>query len=244
MPVEVRYEMLKSHHKTAEKRYTPLANEVITGTFCGDYDYVLGLLRDCYFPTREGVANFHDAYVDALMMAGQKKGSEGKYTEAITLYKKAFEYPENQQVFLVDKRVPRDAQTYYMIGEAYEMSGQKSKAKEAYKMASGVRVKKTEYRYWQALALAKLGRQDETTAIFEAIEKQGREGIVDSVFNFYGAEGTTGQTVETINTKSYYIMGLGQLGQGKIAEALESFEKSLECRPNNLWADFMMKTNK
>ena len=131
-----------------------------------------------------------------------------------------------------------------MIGEAYEKAGQKSKAKEAYKMASAVRVKKTEYRYWQALALDKLGRSEEARAIFEAIEKQGRDGVVQSVFNFYGAEGTTGQTVETVNTKSYYLMGLGQLGQGRKAEALESFGKSLECRPNNLWADYMMKTNR
>ena len=39
-------------------------------------------------------------------------------------------------------------------------------------------------------------------------------------------------------------MGLGQLGQGKKEEALESFAKALECRPNNLWADFMMNINK
>lgn len=244
VPVIIRYNMLKSHHETCVKRYTPLANEVITGTFCGDYDYVLGLLRDCYFPTREGVANFHDVYVDALTMAGLKKCSEGLYKDAISLFGEAFEYPENQQVFIVDKRVPRDAQTYYYIGSAYEKAGMKSKAKEAYKKSSEVRVKKTQYRFWQALSLEKLGRQDLAKTIFYDLEDQGRKSIVTSVFNFYGAEGTTGQTVETVNTEAFYMMGLGQLGLGRNADAARSFSKSLECRPNNLWASYFLEKMK
>ena len=241
VPVSERYAMLKSHHETAMGRYTPLANEVVTGTFCGDYDYVLALLRDCYFPTREGVANFHDSYADALMMAGLDKVSKGLYSEAVELYAKAFEYPENQQVFLVDKRVPRDAQTWYYMGEASEKAGQKAKAREYWRKASEVRVKKTEYRFWQALALRRLGRETEAMELFRNLESSGRGAIVESVFNFYGAEGTTGQTVETVNTKAYYTMGLGLLGQGDRVGAAEAFRKALECRPNNLWADYMLK---
>ncbi|MBQ7194470.1 MAG: DUF5107 domain-containing protein [Bacteroidales bacterium] len=241
VPVSDRYAVLKSHHATAVKRYTPLANEVITGTFCGDYDYVLGLLRDCYFPTREGVANFHDSYVDALLMAGLSKETGNDFSAAIDLFAKAFEYPENQQVFLIDKRVPRDAQVYYYMGEAAEKAGQKTRAKEYYRKSAEVRVKKTEYRYWQALAMLKLGRVAEAGEIFVSLEEQGRRGIVKAVFNFYGAEGTTGQTVETVNTKAYYLMGLGLLGQGKSEAAAEAFRKALECRPNNLWADYFLK---
>ncbi|MBQ9893577.1 MAG: DUF5107 domain-containing protein [Bacteroidales bacterium] len=241
VPVCERYSMLKSHHETAVKRYTPLANEVITGTFCGDYDYVLQLLQDCYFPTREGVANFHDAYADALMMAGLDKESKGLYKEALSLYARAFEYPENQQVFLVDKRVPRDAQTWYMMGHASEKAGMRSKAREYYKNASEVRVKKTEYRYWQAMALRKIGRSAEAEDLFRDLESNGSGAIVESVFNFYGAEGTTGQTVETVNTKAYYMKGLGMLGLGDQAGAAECFRKALKCRPNNLWADYMLK---
>ncbi len=241
VPVSERYALLKSHHGTAVKRYTSLANEVITGTFCGDYDYVLSLLHDCYFPTREGVANFHDSYVDALLMAGLSKESIGDYGAALDLYAQAFKYPENQQVFLVDKRVPRDAQVYYYMGAAAEMAGQKARAREYYKKAYEVRVKNTEYRYWQALAMLKLGRETEAKEIFVSLEEQGRSGVVKTVFNFYGAEGTTGQTVETVNTKAYYLMGLGLLGQGKRTAAAEAFRKSLECRPNNLWADYFLK---
>ena len=87
----------------------------MTGTYVGDCDRVLGLLRDCYFPTREGVANFHDIYVDAVLTAGVAKAGKGDYAAAAGLMQKAFEYPENHQVFLYDTRTPRDAQIYAMI---------------------------------------------------------------------------------------------------------------------------------
>ncbi|MGN0188858.1 MAG: DUF5107 domain-containing protein, partial [Candidatus Cryptobacteroides sp.] len=82
-PVSERYELLKSRHSTAVKRYYPLAQEVVTGTYMGDYDYVLELLDKCYFPTREGVANFHDIFVDALLLAGREKETAGDTGEAI-----------------------------------------------------------------------------------------------------------------------------------------------------------------
>lgn len=81
--VQVRYDLLKSRHAVCTKRYSPLAGEVTAGIFVGDYDYVLKLLKECYFPTREGVANFHDVYVDALLLAGEEKFAAGQRKEAL-----------------------------------------------------------------------------------------------------------------------------------------------------------------
>ena len=64
------------------------------------------------------MANFHDNFVDALILAGEEKIAEGKVEQAVTLYKKAFTYPENHQVFLVDERATHDAQINYCLGEA------------------------------------------------------------------------------------------------------------------------------
>ncbi len=238
--VKTRYELLRSRHEVCVKRYYPLAAEVITGTMVGDYDYVLGLLRNCYFPTREGVASFHDVYVDALLLAGKQKLSEGKAKEAIALYEEAFRYPENHQVFYVDTRVPRDAQIYWMIADAYEQSGNRSKAQLNYKKAAEVNVKKTDYRYWQALALRKLGKKAEADALFRALVDAGKARMVDHVISFYGAEGTTGDSVESVNTKAYYTLGLGELGLGNKAEAARCFEKSVGLNPYNLWSKEML----
>lgn len=240
--VRTRFELLKSHHSTCVKRYYPLAAEVITGTFVGEYDYVLDLLRNCYFPTREGVANFHDVYVDALVLAGQKKLSEGDAKGAISLYQEAFKYPVNHQVFLVDERTPRDAQIWWNIGQAYESMHQKSKAMAAYKKAAAVADKGTDYGYWKGLAMMKTGNAAGAKALFESLVASGKAGIVTEFVNFYGAEGTTGSTVENINTKAYYTMGLGYLGLGDKEKAAECFRESVRLKIDNLWPNVMLKT--
>ena len=240
--VEKRYEILKSNHKTAVKRYYPLAQEVVTGTFIGEYDYVLDLLENCYFPTREGVASFHEVYVDALLCAGYQKAAVGDCKGAIELYNKSFEYPMNHQVFLVDERSPRDAQAYYFIGEAYEKMGQKSKAKTYYKKATEVDTKLSFCRYWKGLALEKLGRKAEAKAIYEALLSEGKAAIVEDIVSFYGAEGTSSLTVEGINTMAYRMMGLGYLGLGDKAQAQNCFQTSLDLKNDNLWSKFMLST--
>ena len=240
--VEKRYEILKSHHKTAVKRYYPLAQEVVTGTFVGEYDYVLDLLENCYFPTREGVASFHEVYVDALLCAGYQKTAAGDCKGAIELYNKSFEYPMNHQVFLVDERSPRDAQAYYFIAQAYEKMGQKSKAVTYYKKAVEVDTKLSFCRYWKGLALEKLGRKAEAKAIYEALLSEGKAAIVEDIVSFYGAEGTSSLTVEGINTMAYRMMGLGYLGLGDKAEAQKCFQTSLDLKNDNLWSKFMLST--
>lgn len=239
--VQKRFDILKAHHTTAVKRYYPLAMEVVTGTFVGEYDYVLSLLKDCYFPTREGVANFHDVYVDALLMAGLQKVSEGKTEEAVALYQKGFEYPENHQVFLVDTRTPRDAQIYVFIAEAYKTAGKHAKANQYYKKAAGVGVKETNYRYWQAKALLALGDKTSAYTLLQAMVEEGKAAEVEDIVNFYGAEGTTGASVDGLNANAYYTQALGHLGLGNTQQAQSLFKKASALIPSNLWFNYFAK---
>ena len=243
-PVQERYDLLKSHHATAEKRYYPLAQEVITGTYVGDYDYVLDLLDRCYFPTREGVANFHDNFVDALILAGEEKIAEGKVEQAVTLYKKAFTYPENHQVFLVDERATHDAQINYCLGEAYAALGQDAEAEKYWKLAAEQDYElkgSKDFRYWTGLALERLGRKAEAEAIFSALVADGEAAVVTQHVNFYGAEGTTGVTVDIINSAAYYTQALGHLGLGHRGKAKRLFAEVQRLKPDHLWANEFMK---
>ena len=239
--VQFRHDLLKSHHETAVKRYYPLAGEVITGMFTGDFDYILDLLENCYFPTREGVANFHDIYMDALLLAGADKLARGDAEGAIALYSKAFDYPENHQVFYVDGRVPHDAQVYCALAEAYAALGDAANEKANYEKAVQVNVRKTDYRYWKGVALKALGRKAEAKALFRELVDEGRKGIVTDFVNFYGAEGTTGETVATVNTRAYLTMGLGYKGLGRPFKARSCFKKAVSLKPDNLWADVMLR---
>lgn len=241
--VQKRFKILKSNHETSVKRYYPLAQEVVTGTFVGEYDYVLDLLQNCYFPTREGVASFHEIYVDALMCAGYDKYNSAQYKEAIKLYEKSFLYPENHQVFLVDERSPRDAQAWYFIAEAYAKLGQKSKAKAYYQKATMVDTKVSFCRYYKAAALEKIGKINEAKTIYTQLVENGKAAIVKDIVSFYGAEGTSSLTVEGINTQAYLLMGFGYYGLNDKAKAKECFAEALKLKNDNLWAKFMLENN-
>lgn len=237
----IRHDLLKRLHDTAVKRYYPLAAEVITGIFTGDYDYTLDLLKNCYFPTREGVANFHDIYVDALLMAGTDRIDRGLFDEGVALMEKSFEYPENHQVFLVDTRTPRDAQIYCYLADAHAAKGNKSKAKTYYKKAAAVNTGATDYRFWQAKALEALGNKDAATELYKALKSQGADGIVTDYVSFYGAEGTTGNSVEAINTKALYTKALGELGLGETDAARADLAQAVKLKPDHLWANAILK---
>lgn len=243
-PVRERYDLLKSHHDTGIKRYYPLAQEVVLGTYCGDYDYVMDLLDKCYFPTREGVANFHDNFVDACILAGQKKMKDGDVEGAIALYKKAFTYPENHQVFLVDERATHDAQINYELGVAYEKLGNADEAGKYFRLAADQDFKlkgSQDYRFWTGLALKKLGRKAEAREIFKKMVSEGKNAVITEYINFYGAEGTTGATVEGKNSAAYYTQALGYMGLGRNAMARHCLKKVKTLKPDHLWANEFLK---
>ena len=77
--------------------------------------------------------------------------------------------------------------------------------------------------------------------MFDGLVESGKSGVVTEFVNFYGAEGTTGSTVEGINTKAYYTMGLGYLGLGETSEAKKCFEESVRLKIDNLWPNVMLK---
>ena len=238
LPVSERYAMLKANHATAEMRSGSLIAECVNGIFCGDYDRVLGFMRTKYFPTFEGAKNFHDYYVDALLLKGAELEKAGDVAGAIKLYEETEEYPAAHQVFVeLTKRRPRDTQVWYTMGCAYEKLGDAAKAKSFFERAAAVDTLRTDYCYWKALCLKKLGRVAEARAIGEQMVKKGGVHFDDYV-DFFDYEGNRyGSTKDFKNASATYTRGLGLLLLGDAAAAKASLAECLKLKADHLWAD-------
>lgn len=81
----------------------------------------------------------------------------------------------------------------------------------------------------------------EAEAIFSALVADGEAAVVTQHVNFYGAEGTTGVTVDIINSAAYYTQALGHLGLGHRGKAKRLFAEVQRLKPDHLWANEFMK---
>jgi len=236
-PVAERYELLKAHHETAAKRSGSLVAEIVTGIACGDYDRVLGFLRTKYIPTFEGAANMHDIYVDALLGKAAELEKAGDLKGALGLYEETEEYPANQQVFIeLTKRRARDAQVWHLTGCVYEKLGNAAKARDLFARSAAVDTLRTDFCYWKALSLRKLGREAEARAIGAAMVEKGSAKLDDYV-DFFDYEGNRyGSTAEEKNAAAAYTRGLGKLLLGERIAARECFEECLALKLDHLWA--------
>ena len=247
--VSIRYETLKSHHETAKLRYNPFVAEVNTGIYCGDYEYVMDLLDNSYFPTKEGVPDLHqNSFTECCLLYGMQKASEGKWDEAIALYEKSFTFPENQQVFVTDFNTPHDAETYYLIAQAYAGKGNEEKAAENYQKSLDVdltvacRMDKTSMLYWKGLSSRALGDKKTARATFKSLIKTGKAEVTTDYVNFFGGGGSTGTTFEMVNSVAWYHQGLGYLGLGRKAAARKCFRKALSFAPHHLMSHKLLET--
>ena len=241
LPVAERYAMLREHHAAAAKRSGSLTAEIRMGIACGDYDRVLGFLRTNYLPTFEGAANMHDLYADALLGKARELEKSGDFPGAIRLYEETESYPVNQQVFVeFTKRGPRDAQIWHRFGCACERLGETAKAKAYFEKSAAVDTLRSEYCYWKALSMRKLGNEAGARAIGERMKAQGARRLDDYV-DFFDYEGNRyGLTKDFKNANAAYVQGLGALLLDDAASARRSFEECLRLKPDHQGASLML----
>lgn len=240
LPPAERYAVLHAHHETAVKRSGALRAECINGTFVGDLDYVLGLMRTGYFPTFEGAGDFHACYVDALLLRGDELLAAGDPDAALAHFAECYEYPEGHQTYVENLRGARDAQIWHAMARAYQAKGLAPKAAEYFEKSAGGATY-GEFAYWKGLSLQALGRADEARALGEELVREGSREHPDKI-DFFGPEGNHfGRTIDLQNAHSAYLKGLGELLLGQAGAARAAFARCLALRPDHLWADRLGK---
>ena len=89
--------------------------------------------------------------------------------------------------------------------------------------------------------MKKLGRKAEAKQLFRAMVQEGKDGVITEYINFYGAEGTTGVTVDGRNAAAYYTRALGELGLGHRLRGRACLKKVVDLDYDHLWASELLK---
>ncbi len=203
----------------------------------GSYDQAVEYLATNHFHLREGGGQTHDVYVDAHLLRGAEKFKRGDYSSALADYLAAGEYPENLEVGRPrnDKRAP---QVNYFIATSYEASGDKNRAEDYYKKAAEQQETGDwpETRYYQALALAKLGKTVRAKAMFDKLIETGQTKLTEKPAMSFFAKFGERQTKQSRMANAHYILALGHLGSGQNQKAKDELQMAVKLNPNQLWA--------
>jgi len=232
---EKRLRQLEGNQETVLQRDDVLQQEIALYVQLGQYDKASDLLSGRHFHAWEGGGDIHDVYINAHLLRGRQHFAGERYKQALDDYLAALEYPENLEVGRPEHPA-RDAEVYYYLGTAYDALADKARARAYFEKMVAEKSDRPESRYFQGLALRKLGQAAPATQMFDGLLKAGRQELdAPSDSDYFSKFGE--RRSEAVRTAhAHYLMGLGYLGQGKQAEARAEFEKALEQDVNHLGA--------
>ena len=235
IPAKIRLARLESHQQTISERDDAVYQEVSLYVQVGQYDKALEILGQRHFHAAEGEGEVHTVYVNAHLLRGQQRLKNQRPREALEDFQAALEYPANLEVGQ-PYHVPRAAEVNYFIGTASAALGETAEARSSFEKAASEKVEVPEIRFFQGLALQKLGQQEQAAVIFAALLREGKRlRDTSSGLDFFAKFGGPGSEAARL-ARAHYLMGLGYLGQSKRAEAKAEFQRALEQDPNHLGA--------
>ena len=168
-------------------------------------------------------------------MLGKKYLTEKKNEQALEQFLAAIETPENSKSRMGDVRSP---QVNYFIGLAYEVLGNKVKAKTYYTFSTDQSIIEPNYIiYYQGLSHLKLGNKakaaDNFNKLIDTGNNQLKQGDEIDFFAKFGKKET--KNVQLSN--AYLLVGLGEKGLGNTNAAMKNLKKAVELSTSNLWAN-------
>ena len=242
---EKRLAILEKNHKTVTERDDSLSREISLKVNMGKYDDAIELMRGRKFNIWEGGARFNvnDCWTDAYLLSGHKNFAAGRYRQALADYQLSVEFPENLRASRA-RGSGRDAEVSYWIATAYDALGDRDKAEEFWTESSSAgrpRGGRSVQRYYQALSLRKLGKNEDVEEIFRDLIKSGNESLeqTSSQIDFFAKFGEQ-QSQRSRLANAHYMAGLGYLGLNEEDNARREFNQALEAGPDHLGAKTML----
>lgn len=239
-PLAQRYALFHGREALYQQRYDAETKAIKQRILQGEYQEVLEPLLTRFYSRREHIEDLHDIYVDACLLSGFKAWEEGQNEKALDFMRMAGDYPRNHGYAHLEYYA-RDAQVYYFTALAYEKLGKDQESAKYYEMAAKVEVKDKDciYNYEKALAMKKLDPKAQVKPLFKQMVELGKAGVTDYVQRFFESFGY-GEYPQDVNSRAYYMQGLGYKALGREAKARACFRKALAQRNDHLWANYFL----
>ncbi|MGO9112020.1 MAG: DUF5107 domain-containing protein [Thermoguttaceae bacterium] len=239
-----RLALLERNHVTVARRDDALLREISLLILLGRYDRALELLENHHFHIWEGEIGVHDVYANALLLRGQQSLKSGKYAAARKDFEAALEYPDRFETAKDRRGQGRLAEVDYFLGVVSGAEGHVDQSRRHFEQSAAGPAASPEMRYYQGLAARKLGQEAKAARLFDELIRAGqdrlrREGNLD----FFAKFGTRESPAKR-KADAYWLMGLGLMGKGQIAEARKQFEAALQSQASHLGARVLLATAK
>lgn len=219
-------------HDDAVMRLLTLYNET------GQYDKASAIMNDRHFHLWEGGGEIHGIYVNSHMLSGMTLLKKKQYRKAIDEFELAKQFPTNLEVAPSAGR-NYTAQANYLEGVAYAALGQDAQAREAFASAAETKVRaNSDQKFYQILALRKLGETEKADKELEAMEKALEKMKTNTVDNY--AKFGDGN-INAMKSRTLYFSGLVQTLRGDSTQAHSDFQEAVNLYPGNIWAQWMSK---
>lgn len=235
--------LLEKHRELIETRedmtllYISLLNEA--GRL-EDAQALLGSHRFYTYEGGEGVLPREHAYT--YLTLGRRALEKGDGVQALELFKRAMEYPEN---YHEGRRFgPRQAHICWYIAEAYRALGDEKARMEWLREAAVQSGDFAESDFYRAQALRALGRDEEAAKLLRAMEAHGREQCARTQLAFFDGFPTPAPFAATheaiLKSRGMTALALALKGMGKDAQAAEMALKMKEAGFDAVWVEFVL----
>ena len=235
--------LLEKHRELIETRedmtllYISLLNEA--GRL-EDAQALLGSHRFYTYEGGEGVLPREHAYT--YLTLGRRALEKGDGVQALELFKRAMEYPEN---YHEGRRFgPRQAHICWYIAEAYRALGDEKARMEWLREAAVQSGDFAESDFYRAQALRALGRDEEAAKLLRAMEAHGREQCARTQLAFFDGFPTPAPFAATheviLKSRGMTALAMALKGMGKDAQAAEMALKMKEAGFDAVWVEFVL----
>jgi tetratricopeptide (TPR) repeat protein len=244
-----RLALLETYETSLGTHDESLARLVGLKTFAGKTDEAIRLMSGHTFNIWEGGTRFNtgDSWIDAHLVRGIARLDAKQPAEALSDFETATKFPVNLRANDNNSRL---AEVSYWLGRAHEALGDTAKATEAWTRAANARsnaprrgggdiaitgenFRRSNQRYYQALAWQELGEKQKADEIFRELVASASSPPAPA-----SASGETETTMATTGATAArrFATGLGHAGLGDKAQARIELSDTLVEAPDNLSA--------